>query len=151
MKRNFLLLVLVLMPIALFAQEDPNKSLSANKIEVQVTLLPQDSKPETVLPTEYKTVLRRVSELSLEGETYDDVEVVMTSSAIEPYLTAPSVKILVKKDGKQIYKKRLYNAYLYIFSNGQIQVGKPNFSQLLISPKGDGVYIGEIREYEGVY
>ena len=41
---------------------------------------------------------------------------------------------------------------MYVFSNGQIQVGKPNFDQLIIFKSStDNRYIGVIREKEGIY
>ena len=45
------------------------------------------------------------------------------------------------------------NVYLYVFSDGQIQVGRPKFSELVIySDKRANKYEkGIIREKEGVY
>ena len=54
--------------------------------------------------------------------------------------------------GKSIYKKTLKNVFLYVFSNGQIQVGKKNFDQIVVQKsKSTDENIGIIREKEGVY
>ena len=51
-----------------------------------------------------------------------------------------------------LYKKTLKNVFLYVFSNGQIQVGKKNFDQIVVSKsKSTDENIGIIREKEGVY
>ena len=63
------------------------------------------------------------------------------------------VKITVTdSQGKKIWKKTLKNVYLYVFSDGQIQVGKPNFHQIIIRKSSySSDNIGAIREKEGVY
>jgi len=54
--------------------------------------------------------------------------------------------------GFEVYKKTLKNVFLYVFSNGQIQVGKKNFDQIVVSKsKSTDENIGIIREKEGVY
>jgi len=51
-----------------------------------------------------------------------------------------------------VYKKTLKNVFLYVFSNGQIQVGKKNFDQIVVQKsKSTDENIGIIREKEGVY
>ena len=71
------------------------------------------------------------------------------------YFITNKYKVKVKvvdENGKSIYKKTLKNAFLYVFSNGQIQVGKPNFNQILITESElTDDNIGIIREKEGVY
>lgn len=45
------------------------------------------------------------------------------------------------------------NRYLYIYSNGQIQVGKPKFNQVIIR-RGtlfEDMCFGLIREKEGIW
>ena len=64
------------------------------------------------------------------------------------------VKVKVTdSNGKIVWNKTMKNVYLYVFSNGQIQVGRPKFSQLVIySGKRANKYEkGIIREKEGVY
>ena len=47
-------------------------------------------------------------------------------------------------------EKTFKNCYLYIFSNGQVQVGQPKFNQIVISRAGER-WFGEIKEKEGVW
>ena len=71
------------------------------------------------------------------------------------YFISDKYKVKVKvvdKNGKSIYKKTLKNVFLYVFSNGQIQVGKKNFDQIVVQKsKSTDENIGIIREKEGVY
>ncbi|EXY10359.1 hypothetical protein M101_5006 [Bacteroides fragilis str. 1007-1-F  len=80
----------------------------------------------------------------------------MSFKSITPdYFISDKYKVKVKvvdKNGKSIYKKTLKNVFLYVFSNGQIQVGKKNFDQIVVSKsKETDENIGIIREKEGVY
>ena len=80
----------------------------------------------------------------------------MSFKSITPdYLISEKYKVKVKvvdKNGKSIYKKTLKNVFLYVFSNGQIQVGKKNFDQIVVQKsKSTHENIGIIREKEGVY
>ncbi len=54
-------------------------------------------------------------------------------------------------NGVKVWKKTMKNAYLYVFLNGQVQVGQPKFSKILIYKNDSGSYIGKIREKEGIY
>ena len=58
--------------------------------------------------------------------------------------------VATDKNGKKIYKKTFKNCYLYIFTNGQVQVGKPKFNQVIISKAGER-WFGEIKEKEGIW
>ncbi len=80
----------------------------------------------------------------------------MSFKSITPdYFISDKYKVKVKvvdKNGKSIYKKTLKNVFLYVFSNGQIQVGKKNFDQIVVQKsKSTDENIGIIREKEGVY
>ena len=61
---------------------------------------------------------------------------IMLFTSITPdYFISDKYKVKVKvvdKNGKSIYKKTLKNVFLYVFSNGQIQVGKKNFDQIVV-------------------
>ena len=63
------------------------------------------------------------------------------------------MKVIVKDESdKKIYKKTFKNCYLYIFSNGQIQVGKPKFHRIVIRQSWyDNTWCGEIKEKEGIW
>ena len=90
----------------------------------------------------------------IEGKYYEDVTMSFKSITSD-YFISDKYKVKVKvvdKNGKSIYKKTLKNVFLYVFSNGQIQVGKKNFDQIVVSKsKETDENIGIIREKEGVY
>lgn len=112
------------------------------------------SEPETTTPLTDMEVVRKVAILDIEGEIHEDV-IISFKSTTPDYFITDKYKVKVKvvdKKGKSVYKKTFKNAFLYVFSNGQIQVGKPNFNQILIT-KSElmNSNIGIIREKEGVY
>ena len=105
-----------------------------------------------------KEVVRKVYSLDIEGELYHDVKVTMKSISPDGFFTDKyRVKVTVEKevDGKKkkIWRKTLKNAFLYVFSNGQIQIGQLNFDQIVIfrSPFLYESFEGRIRIKEGVY
>ena len=108
--------------------------------------------PEKSRPSTDTEIVRRCSLLDIEGKYYDDVTVTMKSTSPDYFITDKyKVKVTVQdKNGKKIYKKTFKNCYLYIFSNGQVQVGQPKFNQIVISRAGERWY-GEIKEKEGVW
>lgn len=112
------------------------------------------SKPETAKPLTSMEVMRKVAVLDIEGKMYENV-IISFKSTTPDYIITDKYKVKVKvvdENGKPIYKKTLKNAFLYVFSSGQIQAGKPNFNQILITKsKLTDNNIGIIREKEGVY
>ena len=134
MKKYILIIPLIFAVLNCFAQNDETES----------------SKPS------YDTeIVRRCAGIVIEGEDFFNVIVTLKSISPDHFLSDKhKVKVLVKdENGKKIYKKTFSNAYLYIFSNGQIQVGKPKFNQIVIR-KGifdERLWFGEIREKEGVW
>ena len=104
---------------------------------------------ETTKPLYDVEIVRKDVTLDIEGIYYRNVTISLKTKG----LFSDKVKVnVVDKWGISIYKKTLKNAYLYVFSNGQIQVGRPNFSQIVIFPKDSfGRISGIIREKEGVY
>ena len=110
--------------------------------------------PETARPLTDTEVVRRVALLDLEGKYYYDVVMTFKSTTPDYFITDKyKVKVTVKdSDGKNVWKKTLKNVFLYVFSNGQIQVGKSNFNQILVQKgKETGDFFGVVREKEGVY
>ncbi len=108
---------------------------------------------ETISPS-YKTeIIRNVSRLDIEGLVYKNVTVSLKSNSQGYYVgETPKVKVkIVNVDGRLIWNKTLKNAYLYVFSNGTVQVGRPRFNKIIINKDYSGDYVGEIREYEGIY
>lgn len=108
---------------------------------------------ETTKPMTNTEIVRNVSRMDIEGKEYQNVKVTLKSISPDYYLSDKfKVKItIVDMEGKEVWKKTLKNVFLYVFSNGQIQVGKPNFDKVIISKNDSGSYNGKIREKEGVY
>lgn len=115
-----------------------------------ITCNAQDrNEPEKTKPLLDTEVVRKCAILDIEGTFYYDVSVEIKSKQSfwgDDFI----VKVRVEdENGKKIYKNT-FDGFLYIFSNGQIQVGKPNFSQMLIQREGE-IWVGKIREKEGIY
>ena len=108
---------------------------------------------ETTKPLEDTEIARRVAVVDIEGKVYDNMVITMKSVSVDMLSGNPKVKVTVtNEDGKKIYKRTFKNSNLYMFSDGQVQVGQPKFSQLVITKsETSGSYIGVIREKEGVY
>ncbi len=111
--------------------------------------------PEKASPMQNAELIRKVLSLDIEGKLYTDVVVAIKSISPDHFFSEKyRVKVKVMdSDGKTVWNKTMKNVYLYVFSNGQVQVGKPNFDKLVIySDKRDNKYEkGIIREKEGVY
>lgn len=133
MKKLFSIFVMVLCALSISAQEE---------------------QPESTLPLTDVVVVRKVNRLDIDGAIFRNVEV--TLKPITPdYLINDKykVKVLVTDfRGKKIWKKTLKGVFLYVFSTGQVQVGKKNFRPLVIwKPTLTDGTTGIIREREGVY
>ena len=116
MKRLFISIILLLTSIYSFAQEDSKEV-------------------ESVRPTTNSKIYRQVSFAEINNKNYvEDIGVSIQSKYDFWYGTTPIVKIKAKslETGRVIYRKKLYDTYLYIFRKGQIQVGKPNLEKLII-------------------
>ena len=88
------------------------------------------------------------------GKYYDNVIVTLKSNQPDFFfIDKYKVKVTVTDaSGSKVWNKTFKNAFLYVFSSGQIQVGKPNFDQLVITKSSStGDWIGKVREKEGVY
>lgn len=108
---------------------------------------------ESVKPLADTEIVRRVAIMDIEGVTVDNVVVTLKSNSPDYFFTDKhKVKVTITNaNGKMIWKKTLKNAFLYVFSDGQIQVGKRNFNQILIQKSSSGWVVGKIREKEGIY
>lgn len=108
---------------------------------------------EVTKPLTNSEIMRNVSSMDIEGKVYENVKVTLKSISPDGYFSdIYKVKVtIVNKEGKEIWKKTLKNVYLYVFSDGQIQVGKPNFSKITIQKNDSGSFNGKIREKEGIY
>ncbi len=121
---------------------------------LNVSLIFAQKEPETAKPLTDMEIVRKVALLDVEGKIYEDV--IMTFKSITPdYFISDKYKVKVKvvdKNGKSVYKKTLKNVFLYVFSNGQIQIGRKNFDQIVVQKSSiKDNNIGIIREKEGVY
>lgn len=108
---------------------------------------------ETTKPLTDTEILRNVSKMDIEGKEYENVKVTMKSISPDYYFSDKhKVKVeIVDMNGKEVWKKTLKNVFLYVFSDGQIQVGKQNFTKILITRNSSGLFNGKIRENESVY
>ena len=108
---------------------------------------------ETTKPLTDTEIMRNISNMDIEGKEYDNVRVTLKSISPENYFSDKyKVKVTIEDmDGKKVWKKTLKNDYLYVFSDGDIQVGRPNFSKILIFKNDSGSFIGVVREKEGIY
>lgn len=99
-------------------------------------------------------IVRKCAILDVEGKYYEDVTVTIKSNQPDYFWTDKyKVKVTVTDvSGAKVWNKTFKNAFLYVFSSGQIQIGKKNFDQMVISkPSTSGDWIGIVREKEGVY
>lgn len=121
-------------------------------LSISANIVAQEA--ETAWPLTDTEVVRRIALLDLEGKYYYDVTMSFKSTTPDYFITDKyKVKVVVKdSDGKTIWKKTLKNVFLYVFSGGQVQVGKRNFDQIVVQKSKDSDYfIGIVREKEGVY
>lgn len=110
--------------------------------------------PESAKPLTDTEVVRRVALMDIEGEMFEDVVVTIKSTSPDYFITDKyKVKVTITdSNGKKVWKKTLKNVFLYVFSDGQVQVGKRNFVQILIQKSSiTGDFLGKIREKEGIY
>ena len=105
---------------------------------------------EKANPVTDHEVVRRVALIDIEGTTYENVVVSMKSTSS---VGKDKVKVVITDSkGEKIWKKTLKNVFLYVFSNGQVQVGKRGFVQIVIDKSSyTDDFIGKIREKEGIY
>ena len=108
---------------------------------------------ETTIPINDVEIERNVSIIDIEGKKYENIKVNLISISPDYFISdIYRVKVnITNVEGKTIWKKTLKNVYLYVFSSGQVQVGKPNFNMIAIYKNDTGIYTGKIREKEGVY
>lgn len=99
-------------------------------------------------------IQRKVETLDIDGKEYSDVLMTFKSGSGESDENnkgSVAVKVKSRESGKTLYSRRLKHSALFIFSTGQIQVGRQNFRKVVVYPVGGGKYKGEINEMEGVY
>lgn len=107
---------------------------------------------ETIKPeTTENDIVREIDSMDIEGEFYCNVTVHIKSTPQSQYVT-PSVKVKIVETatGKTVFSKTLKGSYLFLFSDGQIQIGKRSLRQIAISKPGKGS-AGIIRIKEGIW
>lgn len=133
MKRILLFLMMLTINIVGFAQSDETEKAS---------------------PMTDTEIVRKCAILDVEGKYYDNVTVTIKSNQPDFFFTDKyKVKVTVTDaSGSKVWNKTFKNAFLYVFPNGQVQVGKQNFDKLVIAKSSStGEWIGMVREKEGVY
>ena len=133
MKRILLFLMMLTINIVGFAQSDETEKAS---------------------PMTDTEIVRKCAILDVEGKYYDNVTVTIKSNQPDFFFTDKyKVKVTVTDaSGSKVWNKNFKNAFLYVFPNGQVQVGKQNFDKLVIAKSSStGEWIGMVREKEGVY
>lgn len=109
---------------------------------------------ETAKPLTDMEVVRKVAVLDIDGDIFYNA--VMTFKSISPdYFISDRYRVKVTVEdakGRVVWKRTFRNIFLYVFSNGQVQVGKPNFDIIVVYKNPEtGNYIGKVREKEGIY
>ncbi len=123
-------------------------------LTINIVSFAQNSEPEKAKPMTDTEIVRKCAFLDVEGKYYDNVIVTLKSNQPDFFfIDKYKVKVTVTDaSGSKVWNKTFKNAFLYVFSSGQIQVGKPNFDQLVITKySSTGDWIGKVREKEGVY
>ena len=116
-------------------------------------LAQNDDTEETSAPSLNMEIVRKCLSLDIEGKFYYNVTAEFKSNKPDFIFNDQyKVKVTVRNNDKKIIYKKTLKGYLYIFNNGQIQVGRSKFNQIIIyTSKESNNWIGKIREKEGVY
>lgn len=123
-------------------------------LTINIVSFAQNSEPEKAKPITDAEIVRKCIILDVEGKLYENVTVTIKSNQPDFIFTDKyKVKVTVTDaSGSKVWNKTFKNAFLYVFSSGQIQVGKQNFRQMIISrADSSSEWIGMVREKEGVY
>ncbi|MGN8802689.1 hypothetical protein ACTNCL_06155 [Segatella copri] len=123
-------------------------------LTINIVSFAQNSEPEKASPMTDTEIVRKCAILDVEGKYYDNVTVTIKSNQPDFFFTDKyKVKVTVTDaSGSKVWNKTFKNAFLYVFPNGQVQVGKQNFDKLVIAKSSStGEWIGMVREKEGVY
>ena len=123
-------------------------------LTISIVSFAQSDETEKASPMTDTEIVRKCAILDVEGKYYDNVTVTIKSNQPDFFFTDKyKVKVTVTDaSGSKVWNKTFKNAFLYVFPNGQVQVGKPNFHQMIISrADSSSEWIGMVREKEGVY
>ena len=109
---------------------------------------------EEAKPLMDREVMRRVALIDIEGTTYENVVVSMKTASLDDYIKGENKVEVVITDskGKKIWEKALKNVFLYVISNGQVQIAQGGFVQIVIDKLSQtDDFVGMVREKEGIY
>lgn len=123
-------------------------------LTINIVGFAQSDETEKASPMTDTEIVRKCAILDVEGKYYDNVTVTVKSNQPDFFFTDKyKVKVTVTDaSGSKVWNKTFKNAFLYVFPNGQVQVGKQNFDKLVIAKSSStGEWIGMVREKEGVY
>ena len=123
-------------------------------LTINIVSFAQNSEPEKAKPMTDTEIVRKCAILDIEGKYYENVTVTIKSNKPDyVWIDKYKVKVTVTDaSGNKVWKKTLNNSFLYVFSDGQIQIGKKNFYQMVIlRSSSSGNWKGVVREKEGVY
>lgn len=123
-------------------------------LTINIVGFAQSDETEKASPMTDTEIVRKCAILDVEGKYYDNVTVTIKSNQPDFFFTDKyKVKVTVTDaSGSKVWNKTFKNAFLYVFPNGQVQVGKQNFDKLVIAKSSStGEWIGMVREKEGVY
>lgn len=110
---------------------------------------------QSVKPVRNAMVERKVVAIDVDGVTYENVNVSM-QAVNHRYYNRNKVKIVIRDVmGKKLWSKTFSDVFLYVFSDGQVQVGQGTFIQLLIEkiakPTAEGEFKATFREKQGIF
>lgn len=123
-------------------------------LTINIVGFAQSDETEKASPMTDTEIVRKCAILDVEGKYYDNVTVTIKANQPDFFFTDKyKVKVTVTDaSGSKVWNKTFKNAFLYVFPNGQVQVGKQNFDKLVIAKSSStGEWIGMVREKEGVY
>lgn len=123
-------------------------------LTINIVGFAQNDETEKASPMTDTEIVRKCAILDVEGKYYENVTVTIKSNQPDFFFTDKyKVKVTVTDaSGSKVWNKTFKNAFLYVFSSGQVQVGKQNFDKLVIAKSSStGEWVGMVREKEGVY
>lgn len=123
-------------------------------LTINIVGFAQNDETERAKPMTDTEIVRKCAILDVEGKYYENVTVTIKSNQPDFFFTDKyKVKVTVTDaSGSKVWNKTFKNAFLYVFSSGQVQVGKQNFDKLVIAKSSStGEWVGMVREKEGVY
>lgn len=123
-------------------------------LTINIVGFAQNDEKEKASPMTDTEIVRKCAILDVEGKYYENVTVTIKSNQPDFFFTDKyKVKVTVTDaSGSKVWNKTFKNAFLYVFSSGQVQVGKQNFDKLVIAKSSStGEWVGMVREKEGVY